>query len=249
VLGLKLSTTIKMEAQVDRLVKKAWARHQQTHGDERFLIGISGIPGSGKTTLAALVTKRLNALASHSIPNSPPIAAFVPMDGYHLTRAQLDALPDPSEAHRRRGAAFTFDGPSFLALVKHIRRPVTPSTVAILAPSFDHAKKDPVENDIEILPSARIVVFEGNYLALNQQPWKEAGELMDEIWFVEVGEDVARERLAKRHVKAGICATVDEGRERASGSDLVNGREIMAGRWRVDEVVKSVEDGSWGQQE
>lgn len=129
------------------------------------------------------------------------------MDGYHLTRAQLSALPNATEAHACRGAAFTFDGLSFLSLVRKIRAPLTPATQVIRAPSFDHAKKDPVADDIEVEPSARIVVFEGNYLALDEQPWREAGAMMDEIWFVEVVEDVAVKRLADRHVRAGIAGT------------------------------------------
>jgi len=84
------------------------------------------------------------------------------MDGYHLTRAQLSAMPDPETAHARRGAEFTFDGEGFLGFVQTLRQPVTTSAGTIYAPSFDHAVKDPKENDIAILPSHRIIVFEGN---------------------------------------------------------------------------------------
>lgn len=35
-----------------------------------------------------------------------------------------------------------------------------------LAPSFDHGVGDPVENDICVLPSHRVVLSEGNYLLL-----------------------------------------------------------------------------------
>ena len=64
------------------------------------------------------------------------------MDGYHLSRAQLDAMPDPNTAHARRGAAFTFDGESFYNLVKRLRDPICPETKTLYAPSFDHAIKD-----------------------------------------------------------------------------------------------------------
>ena len=84
------------------------------------------------------------------------------MDGYHYTRAQLDAMPDPATAHARRGAEFTFDGEGFLALVKRLKEPVTAETTTIFAPSFDHAIKDPKENDIPVERTHRIVVLEGN---------------------------------------------------------------------------------------
>lgn len=118
----------------------------------------------GKTTLSITVTAALNARYAASNPGgtASPLAAFVPMDGYHLTRAQLDAMPDPTTAHARRGAEFTFDGSGFLKLVQTLREPITEETGTILAPSFDHAIKDPKEDDIAVAPTQRIVVFEGN---------------------------------------------------------------------------------------
>ena len=168
------------------------------------------------------------------------------MDGFHLSRAQLDAMPDPHSAHARRGAAFTFDGDSFYAFVKKLREPLCPETATLYAPSFDHAVKDPVANDIAIAPSVRIVVFEGNYCSLDKAPWRDAAQLMDELWFVDVDFDVARKRLIHRHVKAGIAANVEEAAKRADENDLVNGKEIGESRREVHELIKSQEDPTWG---
>jgi pantothenate kinase len=205
-------------------------------------------PPPGKTTLAAIVSKRLNekhAQESPGISNSNPLAAFIPMDGYHLSRAQLDAMPDPANAHARRGAAFTFDGDSFFKLVKKLREPICPETQTLYAPSFDHAIKDPVDNDIAIAASVRIVIFEGNYCSLDKEPWKDAAELMNERWFVEVDFDVARKRLIHRHIKAGIAANEQEAGKRADENDLVNGKEIVEHRLDVHELVKSLDDATW----
>lgn len=128
------------------------------------------------------------------------------MDGYHLTRAQLSAMPDPRHAHDRRGAEFTFDGDAFLRLVQQVRH--TPSKESIFAPSFDHAIKDPVADDIRIAASDRVIVFEGNYLALDRQPWKDAASLMDELWFVEVDFEVAGKRLVARSVIGNLVDTI-----------------------------------------
>jgi len=234
---------------VERLAAKTWAKYRELSRSQRLLIGISGIPGSGKTTLAAKVSKRLNELFAASSPGlaggGTEIAAFVPMDGYHLSRAQLDAMPDPVNAHARRGAAFTFDDEAFLKLVKKLREPLLPETTTIYAPSFDHAVKDPIEADIPIAPSIRICLFEGNYCALNKPEWSTAADLMDELWFVEVDFKVARERLADRHVKAGIARDKEEGYKRADENDLVNGKEIVDDRLDIDEMVISKEDESW----
>lgn len=167
------------------------------------------------------------------------------MDGYHLSRAQLSAMPDPTTAHARRGAAFTFDAKAFLTLVKKLREPLLPESTTIYAPSFDHAAKDPVDNDIPIPTTARVVVLEGNYLSLNKGLWKEAAGLMDELWFVDVDFDTARRRLVRRHVKAGIASTEEEAEKRVAENDLVNGKEIVDGRLDVHELITSAEDDGW----
>ena len=68
---------------------------------------------------------------------------------------------------------------------------------------------------------------------------------MDDLWFVEVPEEVARTRLVERHVRTGVARDREEAGRRADENDLVNGREIVASRVLVDEVVRSVEDGAW----
>lgn len=125
------------------------------------MIAIGGMPGSGKTTLSQTMVDAINARQGSLNPASPPLAAFVPMDGYHLTRAQLSAMPDPVTAHARRGAEFTFDGHGFFKLVEALRAPLTTESGTIYAPSFDHAVKDPKEGDIAVGVEQRVVVFEG----------------------------------------------------------------------------------------
>lgn len=171
------------------------------------------------------------------------------MDGYHLSRAQLDALPDPVNAHARRGAHFTFDGDAFLQLVKKLREPLLPESTTLYAPSFDHAVKDPVADDIAISPHMRILIFEGNYLSLDDGPWREAAGLMDEIWFVEVDFDKARERLVARHVEAGIAKDEEEAHKRVTENDLVNGQEIVDNKVKVHETIVSKEDDGWKPQQ
>ena len=167
------------------------------------------------------------------------------MDGYHLSREQLSALPDPVHAHARRGAEFTFDGEAFVGLVRRIREPLSASSKTLHAPSFDHAVKDPVQDDVPIEPTTRILVFEGNYLSLGREPWSTAAAMMDELWFVEVDFETARKRLIPRHVKAGIAKDEEEADRRARENDLVNGEQIVRERLEVHEVIVSREDDVW----
>lgn len=174
------------------------------------------------------------------------------MDGYHFSRAQLSRMPDPAVAHARRGAEFTFDGASYLQLIRRVRAqeplpgPPLPPAVTLRAPSFDHALKDPVEDDIAILGSSRILLFEGLYLSLDREPWSTAARLMDRLWFVDVDRRLARARLVERHVLTGVAATKEEAERRADESDLVNGDQIVSGRMDVHIVVRSVEEEGYG---
>lgn len=59
---------------------------------------MAGPPGSGKTTIASEVVRRINMLwpqkASSMDSRVEPadVAAVLPMDGFHLYRSQLDAM-------------------------------------------------------------------------------------------------------------------------------------------------------------
>jgi len=240
-------------------------KFQECDLSQRLLIAISGIPGSGKTTLAACVAHGINHLHHQDyhrrFPNSPPttsartdpskpdVAFVVPLDGYHLTRKQLSELPNAEEAIFRRGAAFTFDAQSYLRLVGKVRRPISPETATIMAPSFDHAVKDPVSNDIAIPVTARIVLFEGLYTALDEEGWRDAHALMDEVWFVDADIERATQRVAKRNFAAGISPSFDESLARTKESDMRNARHVLDARLHVHEVVPSVEDESWVSQD
>lgn len=235
-----------MEDQVQRLVDKTWGLYQQLPEGRRLMIGIAGIPGSGKTTLAGTVAQRLSqriqqegGAASH---DGDAVALAVPMDGFHLTRAALSAMPDPETAHARRGAAFTFDPEGFLAFVTNLRNKVSEP---FWGPTFDHAVKDPKEEGLLIGPGNRVVLVEGIYVALDETHWRDAAAVFDELWFVDVDFEVARARLRERHLRAGIVQTLEEGDRRAVENDLVNGKEIIDKRLPVAEVVRSREDGAW----
>lgn len=154
-------------------------------------------------------------------------------------------MPNAEEAVFRRGAAFTFDAQSYLDLVSKVRRPISPETPTIYAPSFDHAVKDPVANDIAIPVTARIVLFEGLYTALDADGWRDAHELMDEVWFVDADIETATQRVAKRNFAAGISPSFEESLKRTQQSDMRNAKHILEDKLDVHEVVPSVEDESW----
>ncbi|KAI9732084.1 MAG: putative kinase [Cirrosporium novae-zelandiae] len=186
----------------------------------RAVIALAGPPGSGKSTIAAKVVKNLNDQATR------PFAVSVPMDGFHLSRATLDKLPNRDEAYARRGAPWTFDADGVLDLVQHLCTSRALNIGTILAPSFDHVMKDPVKDAILIPEDFTLVILEGNYLLLDREPWRQINELVDDTWFVDVAPDLARERIAKRHIKSGIELDWTSAIARAESNDILNGAEI-----------------------
>ncbi|GIC85552.1 phosphoribulokinase/uridine kinase family protein [Aspergillus udagawae] len=231
-----------MEVEYTRLAETI-RQKANAHSKNRFLVAIAGIPGSGKTTTAAAVARRLNAQASAKR------ATLLSMDGFHLSRATLDLLPNREEAYIRRGAPWTFDTARFVQFVRRLRNwaDSTPRTFAaetIYAPSFDHEAKDPVENGIAITDDAEIVIIEGNYLLLDEPEWREVAALVDYRVFVESDLQEARERVARRHVLAGIETTLEDGFRRVDSNDYLNAVTIREKLIAPDMVVHSVTEPS-----
>jgi len=210
---------------------------------KRLIVGIAGIPASGKTSLAQLIVKTVNSMATAG-PNSSQsdAAILVGLDGWHLTRDQLRAMPDPKLAFDRRGAHWTFDPISYLAFVKLLREPISEQSSAIKAPSFDHAVKDPSPESIHIFPSHRIVVIEGLYVLLSEKGWKEAAELLDERWLIDVNVEEARQRLVKRHVVTGVAADEKEAYWRADENDMPNGIFLLQNMIAPTKRIQSLDD-------
>jgi pantothenate kinase len=179
-----------------------------------YMVGVAGIPGSGKTTLCRIVTARR------------PDAVIVPMDGYHLPRVRLDA-----EGMRRRGALHTFDSEAFHADMTSLHQNRNG-----VFPSFDHAEKDPRPNAIRVTPDVPLIIVEGIYVLM--QAWR-SESLFDLRVFVDCDLDVAVERLAIRHVETGLASTLEKGRHRAITNDRVNSEVILADgcRERADMVL------------
>ncbi|ETS78616.1 hypothetical protein PFICI_10678 [Pestalotiopsis fici W106-1] len=235
-----------MEAQVERLSRDVLALIDAGGSGPRVIIGISGVPGSGKTTLSTAVSARINELyrersrSSQSSNDAPPepLAVSISMDGFHYSRAHLAAMPNAAEAIHRRGAAFTFDAEGSLALISRLADDTSARGV-IYAPSFGHEIKDPVADAVAIAPTSRVVLVEGNYCALDREPWRRAAALMTRLWYVDAPPAVVHARLAARHLASGIVADEREAWERATGTDELNAQDIRNNLLQVDEIISA----------
>lgn len=191
---------------------------------DRVLIGLTGGPGSGKSTLAAYLASSFNTQTADQI-------ACLSMDGFHLSKAQLRALPDPDAAFARRGAPWTFDSAAFVQRVKDIKHAYF--TKDVLWPSFDHSLGDPLADDLTIHKDIKVVLVEGLYLLHQNHGWQDALSLFDEHWFLDVPLDVSIERLAQRHMAAWGMSH-EQAMERIMQNDGRNAELVESSKGRAN---------------
>ena len=183
---------------------------------DAVFIGLAGLPGSGKSTVAEVLRARW------------PGAAVLPMDGYHLPKRMLAA-----EGLRRRGAPHTFDPGRLHADLLRLKE-----IGAGEFPAFDHAEGDPREAAIRIEPGARPVFVEGLYLLLRD--WRMEA-FFDLRVFLDCPLDLAMRRVAARHLACGVAADTAAAQMRAETSDRLNAELILADgcRERADLVIQT----------
>ncbi|WP_326562646.1 nucleoside/nucleotide kinase family protein [Micromonospora sp. NBC_01796] len=199
----------------DQLVARARAL---AGAGPRRMLGITGAPGAGKSTLAGRLVDALG-----------PTAALVPMDGFHLAEVELHRLG----RHARKGAVDTFDGAGFVALMHRLRTVVD---TTVYAPEFRRDLEESIAGAIAVPPQVRLVVTEGNYLLVPTLPWGELRGLLDEVWFLDLDAPERLRRLTERHVGFGRAAA--EAAARARGTDQVNADLIETTAIRSDVVVR-----------
>ena len=186
----------------------------------RAILGITGAPAAGKSTYAEQLTAELIGLG-HEV-------ALVPMDGYHLAQAALEELGLAAV----KGAPHTFDGYGFVALLERLKR--SPEET-IWAPRFDRELEDSIAASIPVVPEVSLVITEGNYLLLDSMPWATARELLDDVWYIDLSDDIRHERLEARHRRYGRSPA--EAHERTFGSDEANARLIASTRSAADAIL------------
>jgi pantothenate kinase len=188
--------------------------------DGRCLLGLTGPPGAGKSTLA-----------QHLQQISPVPAQVVPMDGFHLANAELIRLG----RRQRKGAPDTFDGAGYLALLQRLRLPPQTGDAPVYAPCYRREIEEAVAGAIAVGPEIRLIITEGNYLLLPQPPWQTGRTLLDALWYVDVDETMRLERLLQRHVRHG--RSPEQALAWIEQTDAPNARLIAAARSVADLAI------------
>ena len=195
----------------------AGLRSRLTSG-RRFLLGVAGSPGSGKSTFSACLA---DALGTGS-------ALVVPMDGFHLGNAIIDGTP----LRQRKGAPDTFDVGGYLSLLQRLARR---DEEVVYAPDFRRTIDEPVAASLAVPATVPVIITEGNYLLNDDPRWRQVRAQLDEVWFIDTPHDVRLARLIERHMFYGMDRAAAE--EWANGPDAANARLIEATRSRASRVI------------
>ncbi len=195
----------------------------------RWIVGMAGLPGSGKSTVATRLAEEVNARSA------PDTLVTLGMDGFHLSKAELSRLPNSKEAFARRGAPWTFDTRAFRERLQMLRDAF--GREEITWPDFQHEVGDPVKNAYAVPASTRLVLVEGLYLLHQADGWEAVSRLFDERWYLDTAMETAMERLTVRHMKAWGM-TRDQAERRVAANDRLNAEIVQNSAqfadWRVD---------------
>lgn len=212
---------MRLQVNAARLAETAIARA----GDStRFIVALTGPPGAGKSTLS-------EALVAEFLCRGQG-AAIVPMDGFHLDNAVLEARGTLG----RKGAPFTFDVDGYMALLRRLR---AEPDAEIAIPVFDRDLDLARAGGRMISKAHRFLIAEGNYLLLTEPPWPEMAALFDLTVMLKADREELRRRLVDRWLKYGLGP--DEALARALSNDIPNAELVLTKSVTAD--LEIISDG------
>jgi pantothenate kinase len=191
---------------------------------KRFVLGIVGCPGAGKSTLAQALVESINR------QSKAELAVVVPMDGYHLSNETLTERG----LLALKGIPDTFDAEGFVQLLAKLS---LNEQTNVYAPKFERSIESSIVDAIVIKPEHKLCVVEGNYLLLLTPPWSEARQYFDSVWFVDVELSVLKARLQQRHESAGRTPTDAE--KKVLSTDLPNAKIVESTKNLADKIVRN----------
>jgi pantothenate kinase len=177
-------------------------------GRDRFLVALAGPPGAGKS----FRSEQLFQAIDEALPGQ---VVVVPMDGYHFDNAVLG-----EDLMSVKGAPHTFDAEGLRVDLERIRR----ADHSVAVPVFDRPLDLARAGGRLVRTEHRIVIVEGNYLLLDQAPWRELHSLFDLKVMLEVDDATLERRLIERWLTMGH--DTDAARRKALDKDMPNARLV-----------------------
>jgi len=186
----------------------------------RFIVGIAGAPGSGKSTFAIKLKQLINSKAKSDLTQ------IFPMDGFHRKNIELER----SGLISVKGAPETFDVENYISILNRIKLGEN-----LKAPIYSRKTHDVIDNALSIEPYHKIIVTEGNYLFYDAEGWCEIKDIIDLKIYIEAEKEVCEKRLLERHMRGG--KTEAEAMEKIKSVDMENYDLIDQTKKYADKVI------------
>ena len=200
----------------------------------RILVFLAAPPATGKSTLLQFLEEL--ARTHDELPQVQTLG----MDGFHHTNAYLAAhrvLRDGLEIPLRsiKGAPETFDVARLAAKLAAAKEDATPF------PVYDRRIHDVVPD--ALIADAPILLVEGNWLLLDEEPWHTLRPLADYRIRIDAPSALLKDRLIARKVQGGL--SVEDARAFYQRSDAPNVLRFAAHAGAADEIWRMEEDGDF----
>ncbi len=189
----------------------------------RVLVGITGAPAAGKSTLASSLA------ADYRNTDGPDTAIAVGMDGFHVANSELARLGLAS----RKGAPETFDAYGFVALLRRLRAADEP---IVYVPSYSRTLHESIGGVIPVPASTEVIVVEGNYLLLDTEPWRRVRDLLDFVIYLDTPAGIRLPSLLRRQRSRGLDR--DAAHDWVYRSDEANADLVAGTRDRADVILR-----------
>ena len=189
----------------------------------RQVIAIAGAPASGKSTIASKLIEHLNEV-------DPGSTALLPMDGYHYD----DEMLVPRGLRPRKGAPHTFDVGGYASSLRRLKANDEPN---VAVPRFDRDIEIARAGAIIIEQSVRLIVSEGNWLLLKDDPWPILLPLFDHTAMVVADWETLEQRNRDRWI--GYDYTEEGIREKLEGNDMPNARLVHERSAEPDWIIRT----------
>ena len=162
-------------------------------------------------------TDLMAALLAGVLESRGASAAVLPMDGFHFD----DAILSERGLASRKGSPPTFDAAGLEVALRRVRD----REPDVAVPVFDRSMELARAAARVITAETAVVIVEGNYLLLDEPPWRRLRDLFDLTVFLEESMGELERRLAARWAHHGREA--DAARQWIRTNDLPNARVVL----------------------
>ena len=96
----------------------------------------------------------------------------------------------------------------------------------MIVPIFDRSLELSRSSALVISENTKIIIVEGNYLLLDQEPWRKIHNFFDTTIMIDCNKDILEKRLIERWESYGLSN--DQIKNKVYKNDLPNGLNVIS---------------------